>query len=74
MKKLLTEKYGTRNSEHTQGEEWRAEWKLTGLGKQQATITIENSPGSQGCKVTYALQALDVPASSSTPGAAKKDL
>jgi hypothetical protein len=74
MKKLLTEKYGTRNSEHAQGEEWRAEWKLTGVGRQQATITLENSPGSQGCKVIYALHALDVPAAPLAPGAVKKDL
>jgi hypothetical protein len=74
MKKLLTEKYGPRNSEHTQGEEWRSEWKLMAMGKQQVTITLENSPGSQGCKVIYALHALDAPASSATSGAAKKDL
>lgn len=76
MKKLLTEKYGSRTTEHLQGEEWRAEWKITFMGKEQALIYIENSPGSQGCRVTYALPAPpSTPASpSSSPGAAKRDL
>jgi hypothetical protein len=75
MKKLLTEKYGTRTSEHTEGEQWRAEWKCYFMGKEQGMIYLENSPGSQGCRVTYMLQA---PASAkpapSLPGAAKRDL
>jgi hypothetical protein len=74
MKKLLTEKYGTCNSEHIQGEEWRAEWRMAVMAKQQATITLENSPGSQGCKITYALHTLAAPASSPARSAAKKDL
>ena len=74
MKKLLTEKYGTCNSEHLQGDEWRAEWRLAVMGKQQATITLENAPGSQGCKIIYALHTLNGPASSPTRSGPSKDL
>ncbi len=74
MKKLLTEKYGTRTSEHNTGEDWHAEWKFSSLGKEQATVSLENSPGSQGCRVTYTLHALPSGSASPLPSAVKKDL
>ncbi len=76
LKKMLTEKYGTRNSEDISGKIWQAEWRFSAPGAAiPDTIELQSERGDDhACKVIYSSSRFMKPAAGISPTAPKKDL